>query len=412
MSYFSTGIDTVDKMGKLNYTGNVKPLSWHKTIVNEKGKPQRLAMDILADICYWYKPTEIRDETSGQVIGWKKRFAADMLQRSYSDLMDFYCEEKKTVIRAVVFLEELGVIKRVFRKLKYKNGMTANNVMFIDLNYERLYELTFPEEDEKTDKDNGNSTGEFEVLEEHLSSENQLKKEENVEKTEMSIGDYKYDQTSVQICREGATKMSVPMDGSVERLCTPLSVSPDRDVHTNTYNTTQTTSENTPINTTEITTGDTTSVSNHIELLKKRHDADVDIDAITAMVNELIIYDLLHTDFDNPEVEYDATKDEFNGILEEVRDVLVYEVFAAPDDKRFNFGKKDDPDFKSNAIVKNVFYKHLGYGTVKSYITQYLNNSTPVRRATMYHIKSLYHQCLTQSSQYMSGGRSFFARES
>ena len=103
---------------------------------------------------------------------------------------------------------------------------------------------------------------------------------------------------------------------------------------------------------------------------------------------------------------------EFNGILEEVRNVLVYEVFAAPDDKRFNFGNREEPDFKSNTIVKNVFYKHLGFGNVKAYITQYLNNSTPVKKATMYHIKSLYRQCLTQSSQYMSGGRSFFAKES
>ena len=62
-------------------------------------------------------------------------------------------------------------------------------------------------------------------------------------------------------------------------------------------------------------------------------------------------------------------------------------------------------------IVTNEV-RHLDFGTVKTYITQYLNNSTSVRHATMYHIKSLYRQCLTQSSQYMSGGRSFWARES
>ena len=62
MEFFSTGIEAVDRIGHINISGDVKPRIWHKTIVNEQGKPQRLAMDILSEIVYWYRPQEVRDE--------------------------------------------------------------------------------------------------------------------------------------------------------------------------------------------------------------------------------------------------------------------------------------------------------------------------------------------------------------
>ena len=71
MDYFSTGIPQVDKMGKLNISGNITPNIWYRTILTETGKPYYLAISILSDIVYWYKPAEIRDEHTGMVIGWK-----------------------------------------------------------------------------------------------------------------------------------------------------------------------------------------------------------------------------------------------------------------------------------------------------------------------------------------------------
>jgi hypothetical protein len=172
---------------------------------------------------------------------------------------------------------------------------------------------------------------------------------------------------------------------------------------------------------TEITTENTStenissiSVSYPIKdnaMRRNDFDTDVDIDKLTVLVDEQIGYEILHIDLEQiPQEEY-CTSMEFNDILDEIRRILVYEVYAAPDDKEFNFGTKEKPDYKRNLIVKNVFQKYLGFSTVKSYIVQYLQSSTMVKNATMYHIKSLYRQCLTQSSQYMSGGRSFYARE-
>lgn len=83
MNFFTTGNQTVDELGQLNISGNITPQIWYKTILTEAGKPYYLAISILSDIVYWYRPTEVRDEASGHVIGWKKRFRDDLLQRNY-----------------------------------------------------------------------------------------------------------------------------------------------------------------------------------------------------------------------------------------------------------------------------------------------------------------------------------------
>ena len=82
-SAYSTGNRIVDESATLNITGNVIPHIWYKTIVKESGKPYLTAIVILADIVYWYKPTEVRDERTGQIVAFKKRFSADLLQRNY-----------------------------------------------------------------------------------------------------------------------------------------------------------------------------------------------------------------------------------------------------------------------------------------------------------------------------------------
>ena len=410
MEFFSTGIEAVDKLGHLSITGDVNPRIWHKTIVNEQGKPQRLAMDMLAEIVYWYRPEEVRDERTGEILGWKKKFAGDMLQKDYKYFVDVYGESEKTVSRSLAFLEDLGVIKRHRKSIRLKSGTIAHNVLFIELIYSRLYELTYPNEEKVNKGDPRDYMSEdFEIIEDEEESENADKMGVTTERTNLSNYLDKNVQVPRQNCPSEKTKMSEGLDRIVQakrQNCpdgwTELSEDLDKNDPTNTCNTTK------------ITTDNGTSVASlyPINTREKKVDVDVDINAITAQIEEMIVYDLLRKDLDKVLKDEYCSSMEFNDILDEVRDILVYEVFAAPDSKRFNFGTKEDPDYKSNAIVKNVFLKHLGYGIVKSYIAQYLQNSTMVKNVTMYHIKSLYRQCLTQSSQYMSGGRSFFARES
>ena len=139
----NTGSPVVDEIGTWNITGNVIPLNWYKWIVKENGKTNYLAVTILSEIVYWYRPTEIRDEKTGEVIGYRKRFHADLLQKSYQDYAEWLDESKVTIKRAIDCLEACGVVKRVFRDVKYAGGYRMNNVMYLSLNVAALYKITF-----------------------------------------------------------------------------------------------------------------------------------------------------------------------------------------------------------------------------------------------------------------------------
>lgn len=143
----STGNEIVDKMLQLGLSGNIIPNSWYKTIKYESGKPNLVAITLLSDIVYWYRPQEKRDELTGETIGFCKRFHSDLLQKSYADLEEHFGLTRKQLVDAFRLLEDLGVAKRVFKNLNIR-GTKVSNVMFIELNPDRLIELTYDVEEE------------------------------------------------------------------------------------------------------------------------------------------------------------------------------------------------------------------------------------------------------------------------
>ena len=147
MKYLTSGNPIVDAMGEINISGNVTPQIWYKTILRENGKPYLLAIAILSDIVYWYRPVEVRDEENGGTIGWRKRFKADLLQKSYRQYAELFGESIRSIEAAMKYLQSIGVITRVPRDVKTENGAVLYNVTFLQLNVERLYELTYPSED-------------------------------------------------------------------------------------------------------------------------------------------------------------------------------------------------------------------------------------------------------------------------
>ena len=146
MGYLTSGNIIVDAMGSINISGNIIPAIWYKTITKENGKPYLLAIVILADIVYWYRPSEVRDQGTGHILGWKKKFSDDLLRQSYQYYADLFGESKKTIKTAMDKLEKLQVIKREFRIVSYGDGLICNNVMYVELKPDMLYQLTFPEE--------------------------------------------------------------------------------------------------------------------------------------------------------------------------------------------------------------------------------------------------------------------------
>ena len=124
-------------------SGNIIPPIWYKRITFDNGKPQMLAINILADIVYWYRPMEIRDEHTGQVIEYRKKFKADLLQRGYKQICDFFGCSEKQARDSLRLLENIGLIKRVVRLVKFDGESAAQNRMFIELNVEKVKEISF-----------------------------------------------------------------------------------------------------------------------------------------------------------------------------------------------------------------------------------------------------------------------------
>lgn len=118
------------EIGRINLRGNVFDHGWFEHIKLKNGKPYMVAITVLGEIFYWYKPTEIRDERTNE-ISYKQKFKADKLQKNYQQLAEAFGFTKRQVKDACDYLEERLLIKREFRTITV-NGILCNNVMFVE----------------------------------------------------------------------------------------------------------------------------------------------------------------------------------------------------------------------------------------------------------------------------------------
>ena len=79
--------ESVIAMQNIDLKGNIIPHQWFNTIKKESGSVDYMAILVLSEIVYWYRPTYKFDE-SGRVVGLKQKFDGDVLQKSYDDLAD------------------------------------------------------------------------------------------------------------------------------------------------------------------------------------------------------------------------------------------------------------------------------------------------------------------------------------
>lgn len=121
----------VDAIGRMDFSGNIVPHTWYKTIVYKNGKPDLNAIIILSEIVFWYRPVVELDEESGNVIGVRKKFKADMLQRSYQSFADKFGLTKRQCQDAIAHLIELGLVRRELRIVDTPQGK-ASNVLFLE----------------------------------------------------------------------------------------------------------------------------------------------------------------------------------------------------------------------------------------------------------------------------------------
>jgi hypothetical protein len=132
----------VEQIGQINFTGNITPGSWYEHLRRPNGKPYTIAIVLLGEIVYWYRPTEIRDEATGKIVGLRKKFKADLVQRSYGSFVEQFGFTKRQVKAALKFLEEQGVISLNFRHITIQDGRKLPNVLFIGIYPARVREIT------------------------------------------------------------------------------------------------------------------------------------------------------------------------------------------------------------------------------------------------------------------------------
>jgi len=128
----------------INYypVGDMVPVTWYTNIRKGKNKPDLEAILILANIMYWYRPTEIRSESTNELIGYRQKFQADKLQKSYQQYAHFLGIPKSSVKRAIDNLVKLGLITREFRKVNIGNGIKLSNVMYVEPVLENITQIT------------------------------------------------------------------------------------------------------------------------------------------------------------------------------------------------------------------------------------------------------------------------------
>jgi hypothetical protein len=144
-NYYSELPQIIQQIGSMRFVGNIIPNEWFNQIKLESGRTDTQAIIILSEIIYWYRPSEIRNDTNIKQ-RYKKKFKLDMLQLSIKTFMDKFSFTRGQVKKALNNLANNGFIKKELRTIKI-NGISHNNVLYIEPIYEGIYGITYPQGD-------------------------------------------------------------------------------------------------------------------------------------------------------------------------------------------------------------------------------------------------------------------------
>jgi hypothetical protein len=107
--------------------GNIKPEILNEIIVNKKGKPDLLAIDIYVEVRSWYKLK--KTIVNGNVV-YSSKLKGHGFQIGYEYFANKYKVTSETIRTKLVLLEELGLLTREFRT-EYFKGKRFNNTMYL-----------------------------------------------------------------------------------------------------------------------------------------------------------------------------------------------------------------------------------------------------------------------------------------
>ena len=394
MGIQSSGCAAVDAIGNIVITGNITPPRWYKEIRKENGKSDHLAVAILSDIVYWYRPVEVRDESTGYVVGLRKKFRGDLLQKTYDQYGEFFGEKKRIIKEAMDRLEGQGLIRRIFRDVVLESGLKIPNVMYIEIFPEKIRAIT---EEPVTPTTSG-------PIGRESDGDGTVDTDENVD-------NYPEMQQNRDFVGYPPKNRTTPCENTYDL---PRKIAPpptEEDTHipqnfaghhttergTNTYITTKTTGENSSQNTTEITQGEYSPVmSCHAEAVDNCDDDDEWLDHIDFSKPVKVTMQDRRTDRDiyiemlKDQVEYDRILEDdkyhekiniVDGIINIIADIATTE----PDDGYERVNGRRYP----HEVVKSRLLK-MDYDTLTHLLGRFKKNKSEIKCMRSYLITALY----------------------
>ncbi len=171
-----------EKFINIKLSGNIIPIQWYRAVKSESGKPDAIAVPILADIVYWYMPVEIRDEYTGAVTGYAQKFKTGKLKRTYQNYSDLFGFSLNQVRSAIGNLIRQGLITCEF-------GAASEEGIFLEPVFDMVMRITYLENETvlpssseiNRDNDNQQADGIY-IVEDNTFSVSHHKKEEVVKK--------------------------------------------------------------------------------------------------------------------------------------------------------------------------------------------------------------------------------------
>ncbi|RJF74434.1 hypothetical protein D3875_03925 [Deinococcus cavernae] len=124
----------VEAIGRLNITGNVTPHVWYlrSEFRTDSNRPDRNMITAMADILYWYRPREVRDEEHGGIfVGYERKFAREMLQYDYERRGAIFGMSKREMQEACTKLSKRGLVRIEYVTERFK-GKLLHNVVYIE----------------------------------------------------------------------------------------------------------------------------------------------------------------------------------------------------------------------------------------------------------------------------------------
>ncbi len=124
----------VAAIGRLNITGNVTPHVWYRRseFRSEANRPDRNMITAVADILYWYRPSEVRDEErGGLVVGYERKFQREMLQYNYERRAAVFGMSEREMREACNRAQKAGLIRIEYRTERVQ-GRLLHNVVYVE----------------------------------------------------------------------------------------------------------------------------------------------------------------------------------------------------------------------------------------------------------------------------------------